>query len=307
MKIFTLYEKVKFSSELIILFGLKSKSNIPFEQLRYKGLIKWCQHNIMYVNKVEKCDIIVFPYKFPHPNTCNYIDDQNFNYLNLLSKEHKKPLWCFYNDDDDTKFNIESNVTLFRTSFYKTLKQNNEYGLPSFSNDHFNFNFTMNISIGFCGDSSHGRKKYLDMLNDSDIQTNFIFRKGHFAPEISDKTIAIKQYFKNIENNLFVFCYRGGGNFSYRFYETLMMGRIPILINTDCLIPFEKIIKTEQVGIFIDEQQILNNKINLIKEIKNYIEKYKNKFINIQENNRKIWEKYLSPIGFLNNIIHGNY
>ena len=56
----------------------------------------------------------------------------------------------------------------------------------------------------------------------------------------------------------------------------------------------------------IDEQQILNNKINLIKEIKN-IEKYKNKFINIQENNRKIWEKYLSPIGFLNNIIHGNY
>jgi len=34
----------------------------------------------------------------------------------------------------------------------------------------YNFNFTMNISIGFCGDSSHGRKKYLDMLNDSNIQ-----------------------------------------------------------------------------------------------------------------------------------------
>ena len=32
---------------------------------------------------------------------------------------------------------------------------------------------------------------------------------------------------------------RGGGNFSKRFYETLAMGRIPALVDTDCLLPFE--------------------------------------------------------------------
>jgi hypothetical protein len=105
----------------------------------------------------------------------------------------------------------------------------------------------------------------------------------------------------NMENNIFTFCYRGAGNFSYRFYETLMMGRIPILINTDCVFPFWNEIKTKNIGL------ILDNDINFIENIKNYYEKNKNNLIDIQINNRKIWEKYYSPIGFLENITDNMY
>ena len=47
----------------------------------------------------------------------------------------------------------------------------------------------------------------------------------------------IKEFYENIEHNLYTFCLRGSGNFSVRFYETLMMGRIPVLIDTDVRLP----------------------------------------------------------------------
>ena len=49
-------------------------------------------------------------------------------------------------------------------------------------------------------------------------------------------------YLLNLINNAFTICIRGAGNFSYRLYETLMMGRIPLIINTNQVFPFENII-----------------------------------------------------------------
>ena len=43
---------------------------------------------------------------------------------------------------------------------------------------------------------------------------------------------------KNLRDNCFNVCMRGAGNFSYRLYETMMMGRIPIIINSDQVFPF---------------------------------------------------------------------
>lgn len=39
--------------------------------------------------------------------------------------------------------------------------------------------------------------------------------------------------------NEFIFCPRGTGNFSNRFYETLCYGRVPVILNTDMELPFE--------------------------------------------------------------------
>ena len=56
--------------------------------------------------------------------------------------------------------------------------------------------------------------------------------------------------------SLFTFCYRGAGNFSYRFYETLMMGRIPILVNTDCVFPFEDKVDINSLGLVLNEKTL---------------------------------------------------
>jgi len=304
MKIYTLQDKVKFTSEQIILFGLLD--HIPMEPShcynfdnisRYDGVIDYCKTNFKYVDNPDDCDIIVLPYKFINTN------DPIYDKLCKLSQTLNKELWCFYNDDNDSSFNIPNNVKLFRTSFYYSSKKQQEHSLIAFSPDYYNNKIIdkPDLNIGYCGHIEHGRKKYLSLLLRSDIKTNFILRKGFWAPGI-DKQTARKEYFENMENNLFVFCYRGCGNFSYRFYETLMMGRIPILINTDCVFPFWNELKNNNIGLIIEEKNIIDNTVDLITEIKNYYNKYQTNFIDIQKNNRKIWETYYSPIGFLKNI-----
>jgi hypothetical protein len=73
------------------------------------------------------------------------------------------------------------------------------------------------------------------------IKTRFIgrakYRGGAATPEARERTT--REFYQNIAETDYTLCVRGGGNFSKRFYETLAMGRIPVLVDTDCLLPFE--------------------------------------------------------------------
>ena len=66
------------------------------------------------------------------------------------------------------------------------------------------------------------------------------------------------EYFQNLNENLYCLCVRGGGNFSFRFGELLMMGRIPILLDTDCILPFRESIPYETNCILITEDDLPN-------------------------------------------------
>ena len=85
---------------------------------------------------------------------------------------------------------------------------------------------------------------------------------------------------------------RGAGNFSYRFYEALSFGRIPILIDTDTLLPLQTKIEWSEHII------ILDNNINSISQIKDKIENANISMVN----NRILWEKYFTPQGFARNL-----
>lgn len=296
--------KFRFSSELMILIGLlneypkeKIKQFINHNnQSRYYPLLELCKKNIQYTENIKKSNICILPYKF------NGILDIYFNKLVKLCNKNNKILLCFYNDDNDITFNLPKNVILFRTSFYKSKQLINEKALTVFSADYFKNYYLKKpkLSIGYCGHILYGRQKYINILNNSNIKCNFILRNGMWAPRI-DSNKAVLDFYKNIENNIFIFCYRGNGNFSYRFYQILMMGRIPILINTDCVFPFENKYNLNDLGIIIDEKDLLNNKKNLINEIINY---YNNTdLLKIQKQNRKIWEEYFSPLGFSKYLI----
>ena len=97
---------------------------------------------------------------------------------------------------------------------------------------------------------------------------------------------------------------RGAGNFSYRFYETLMMGRIPIFIDTDCVLPFEELINFSDVGLFLKDEDIKTGKVNLEQEILKFTQNNKNRLTEIQKQNRVLWEKFYSPVGFLKTLIN---
>lgn len=112
--------------------------------------------------------------------------------------------------------------------------------------------------------SSRKRYQLLQKILKADrIQTNFIFRKKYRA---SDKNSGTKEnttleFFKNIQDNLYVFCLRGNGNFSVRFYEALIMGRIPVLVNTDVRLPLSDQIDWRKHCLVVSEDSIIRDLI----------------------------------------------
>ncbi len=77
---------------------------------------------------------------------------------------------------------------------------------------------------------------------DTRVETNFIIRDsfgGNAATTKVDPAQARAEYIQNMLDSDFVLAPKGDGNYSARFYEALSLGRIPILIDTDMVLPLE--------------------------------------------------------------------
>jgi hypothetical protein len=157
--------------------------------------------------------------------------------------------------------------------------------------------------------SSHSyRARVLIELNRvKEIKTNFIIKNNFgFGPgglntgehKVDTKTYRLN-YINNIIDNDYTICVRGIGNNSIRFYETLCCGRIPIFVNTDCVLPFEEIIDWKHLCVWVEEKDIYRIG-EIVKEFHNNLsnEEFKKRQIQL----RKIWEEYLSPVGFFSKL-----
>lgn len=141
--------------------------------------------------------------------------------------------------------------------------------------------------------SSIKRAYYLSALaKNEELNTQFILRTQYRAgvKTEEEKQQSVKVFYKNIYDNAYTFCSRGVGNFSVRFYETLAMGRIPILLNTDCRLPLEEDINWDQHCVIVPESQA-NTIAQKVLEFHN--SKSETEFIALQKSNRLLWETKL--------------
>ncbi|MEK7172576.1 MAG: exostosin family protein, partial [Patescibacteria group bacterium] len=138
------------------------------------------------------------------------------------------------------------------------------------------------------------RKKVLHALESSSlVEANFIIRNsfsGHVATIKNSPEEARKEYIDNISNSDFTLAVKGYGNFSLRFYETLSLGRIPLFINTDCVLPLEDRIDYRDFVVFIDYKN-LNQVDKIVADF--YENMTGEKFIEMQKRAREVFEKYL--------------
>ena len=250
--------------------------------------------NILEYTDVEECDFIYYPYKISKSSNLD-------GYLKL-SKKYDKKIILLYNDDDDKIFNFDNSI-FFRTSIYKKNKPQNYYSLPAFCNDlknqcNFFFREKNKIpTIGFCGAITHPiRKILIDKINNTNLNKNFVIRDNFWGGNIWGSKVR-EEYVENTLNCDIVICLRGAGNFSYRFYETMCLGRIPLVIDTDMVLPFEDFITYDKKIIKIEQKNI----DNLFQEIMNFWENIDD-YTELQKEIINFWEKNLSPIGFINNL-----
>jgi hypothetical protein len=150
--------------------------------------------------------------------------------------------------------------------------------------------------------TTYFRWKILKNLKKSNqITCNFIERDKYRAGITTEKENhpTTVQFYDNIKNSDYVVCMRGAGNFSTRFYETLAMGRIPVFVNTDCLLPLEDSIpwKTHVVWVAFHERHKIAQKIT------EFHHKHTEVSLNaLFRENRKLWEDYLQLYPFFNHL-----
>ena len=155
--------------------------------------------------------------------------------------------------------------------------------------------FKRYLDLSFPVSGMNLRCNLLKLLDqNTNLDTHIIIRKRRDNSLISKEKYKF-EYWNNILLAPFTICIRGNGNFSVRFYETLASGRIPILIDTDCVLPLNNeinwhnhciIIKNTEPKKIVDSVSLSINDMN------------DNDIINMQKANRKLWLDKLSYSGF---------
>ncbi|CBN58843.1 MULTISPECIES: hypothetical protein [Kamptonema] len=83
------------------------------------------------------------------------------------------------------------------------------------------------------------RKKIINEVRKAkNLQTFVIERKGEFySLPLEEKKRQRAEYIESIENNAYILTMRGDDNGCYRLWEVMSAGRIPVLIDTNRLLP----------------------------------------------------------------------
>ena len=217
-------------------------------------------------------------------------------------KDINKIVFVFLVSDCDTRFNIPSNVRFFRTSINKTEQQHNEYVLPYIwegLNERFNpLPKTDKPMVGFCGVNSTFRQKTISLLEQNEnIDTQFIIRSEFWGGRPHDKDL-INHFQENIRRNHFTVCNRGAGNFSIRFYQVLSAGRIPIVLDTDIVLPFDGEIDWDNTIILAKTEEDLIKKLFYVWN--------NNDIVSMQNRCYEIYKNYFSDTKYLDRVLSEN-
>ena len=287
---------------LMPFWGFIKSDNEPHRN-RFDGWVDVGKTIFEMVDSVDRADVVVYP---QDPT----IDSRGFQEFQQITAP--KTFFVFFNSDSEESLIVRDNTIIFRTSVARSKKKAYEFGLPGWSEDWGYLGdrpYSVLPTVGFCGQDYRPkvRPMALNILQRSNqVQTNFIRKKQFWGGWITqgrkkDLGESLRaEFIGNLKHCDYGFCARGGGNFSYRLYETMMSGRIPILIDTDCLLPYDFIMNWGEYFPIVKETEF-----NLLPEkLINFHKKFstQQQFNDHQHLMRELWKIYFSPIGFFSNI-----
>lgn len=288
---------------LIPKFGFDNMNKNHPQYGRFKRFRDEGSKYIEYVEKPEDSNYFVYPVKWAKN------DDKLKSFLKKADKFNKKTLIFFNDDSDENMFLENENVAIFRTSFYNSKKNKNEYSIPGWSPD-IGLKYLRDKKdlpvIGFCGCFNNNIHRFVSLITLSQskkvickFNLNYNFWGGWSgSTEKSELDHAKKvrsMFNENIIETDYTVCCRGAGNFSYRLYETLSAGRIPIIINTDIVLPHDEIIDWKKFSVWVEVSDI--DKIDdIVRDFHNNITK--EEFLKIQKKCREVYENFIRPYEF---------
>lgn len=246
-----------------------------------------------------------------------------------LAAGSRKPLF-FHTDSDDVRPSAPVDGLLWRSSAFRSRLRPHERiatgCVPDLldertSEDPVFLQWQPTPAVGFIGHVAAGlrslgylrrgwqhfhgftlRERVLRALErGSLVKTEFLRRSRNLGPPMAgvDRDASIRamrrEYVRSVYASHYSLCVRGAGNWSYRLFETLSAGRIPLLIDTDCALPLEGEIDWERHLCRIPVAS-LNSAANLLMAFHERLGPQG--LLEMQRRNRQLWLDRLEPGAF---------
>ena len=132
------------------------------------------------------------------------------------------------------------------------------------------------------------------VASDKRLDSNFELTnhyKSYYCHDEDNRITLENLFVENTKKADYVLCVRGTGNYSGRFYMALNAGRIPVVLDTDIVIPFE-----EKLNLVKVPAHSLHHIADIILEhFENTSEK---DFKQLKAQNRQAYEQFLAPEKF---------
>jgi hypothetical protein len=168
-----------------------------------------------------------------------------------------------------------------------------------------NFLEYLNVSFAKSYQWNNGqilRKVAMDKLKrNKKIRTEFstIIRGYINQPNEKVRALNYSKFVRNIFDTSYTLCLRGLGNYSFRFYETLSAGRIPLFVNTDCVLPFDGVVDWRKYCVWVEQEDI--DRIDQIL-LDFHCSLSNTEFEEKQFNIRKLWDERIKPAAYYGNF-----
>jgi hypothetical protein len=269
---------------------------------------------------LESADVVVFPREWS-PSLA-----EDVARVAAEARDAGKPTVVFAGGDDYAP--VPDATLALETSLYRSQRQPNEFALPAWSEDFVTAHLGGELPlrkrgprpvVGFCGlaprrrgflgrlrtHAAHAgiRGRALQLLQaHGGVETNFVVRAQFLGGAVAGGSVDAaamtrvrREYVQNMVDSDYVLCARGAGNFSYRLYETLSCGRIPVFVDTDCVLPLEFTADWRSHCVWIDAGELdsIGDRVAEFHEALG-----DDDFVELQRECRRFWKEYVAPEGF---------
>jgi hypothetical protein len=285
---------------------------------------------VLRLTELENADIAVLPADWSSYDGDARAQGLAREFVGRAAEAGKEPVVFFANDSIQPV--PLPGATVLRTSLLRSARRPDEFAHPAWSEDFVEHYLGGEVPIrplgqrpvvGFCGLVSSSRLRLpvrlalrrqerlrrdaLDVLEHAPaVTTNFVRRDRFLGGALRGEALDLdllassrREYVENMVESDYVLCVRGAGNFSYRLYETLSCGRIPVFVDTDCVLPFDFAVDWPDHCVWVDESEI----DSIAEVVTAFHERLAEaEFAELQRRCRKFWQEYLSPFGFFANL-----
>lgn len=258
---------------------------------------------------------------------------RRLRHLEACSHQSGKSILLFRYHDDATPLPHRYSW-VWRTSLYASCRRPTEAALPAFHRDVVEeaaalslptpkpLQWQLRPCVGFCGQSiplelpaRQRAKSFLRSL----LGRPYPYPEGYWLrraamrhclraePQLSCRFVLTdpcdpsspaeqkQRFLANLFDSAYVICGSGYGNYSYRFYEALSAGRIPVLLDTDVQLPFDQHIPWREL--------IVQVPAALVSYIPQRILEFNGQFtpssfLKHQLRLRQVWEQFCTQEGF---------